>query len=405
LNGQTSPLANKPALIINLGWEQSRLIEVLGEMDIPLVGIHGDENWSQTVEFDHVEIIDPRDLEKIIDLAGRIDPRCVIADQCDYSLFAAAMVGEHLCLPGPGVAQAQLGQNKFLSRESARKSGLKIPNYILCRSQDDALLAAREIGFPVVVKPIDNRGSFGVNVVKSEAQLAEAVREAIIHSHSRLFLVEQFIEGTNLIAEGYIFHDSGFQTLAVGSKTVVEGSPHIHKQVLFPAQIQPSTYEKVVDLNKQSAEAMGFRFGMTTAEYIVDSNEDVWLVEMGNRGGGVLISSHITPLVSGVDHTRQLVFDSLSIRRDLYEERSKQVKAVCLSYIILEPGELKSISGTEVTDAPGLVALRYWGPREGIIRSPRNALERQGMIIAEGNTVSEARRAAEDIEASLSVVY
>jgi biotin carboxylase len=394
-----------PIMVITLGWEQRRLLELLAKQNVPLVGINESDDCPQDIPFERVIKTSPRDLETILNVAMEIKPRGVIFDQCDYSHFAAAVVCEKLSLPGPRLAQAQLANNKWLSRQQAKDSGVKVPQFKLCSDINEARIAANEIGFPVIIKPVDNRGSFGVNFIQGPDELQEGVFQAIVHSHSRLFLVEQFIAGTNIIIEGYCFPKSGYQALALGSKTVIPNRPHIHKEVIFPGELSKEVYDRSIANNAAVVASYGFNFGMTSGEYVIDSEGQPWLIEISNRGGGVLISSEITPAVSGVDHTQQLIYDVLGIERDLFAEGRGPQRATCLSYIIFEPGNIKTVEIPEQKTDKNLLAMKYWGPKKGIVNLPRNALERQGIIIATSDTPERARAKAARAQASIKVTY
>jgi biotin carboxylase len=394
-----------PVLVITLGWEQRRLLDLLVKQGVPLAGINENDDWPRDIPFERVIKASPRNLETILELALEIKPRAVVFDQCDYSHFAAAMVCEKLSLTGPGLAQAQLANNKWLGRKQAENSGVRVPYFKLCSDIDEARSVANEIGYPVIIKPVDNRGSFGVNFVQGPDELQEAVIQAIVHSHSRLFLVEQFIAGTNIIIEGYCFPKSGYQTLALGSKTVISDRPHIHKEVMFPGELSHEVYDRAIANNVAVVASYGFDFGMTSGEYVVDSKGQPWLIEISNRGAGVLISSEITPVVSGIDHTQQLIYDVQGIERDLFAEGPGPQRAACLSYIIFEPGNILSVEGLEQKAHENLLAMKYWGPKKGAVNWPRNALERQGIIITTSDTPENARSNAAAAQANIKVTY
>jgi biotin carboxylase len=395
----------KPVLVITLGWEQRRLLDLLAKQGVPLVGIHENDDWPRDISFERVIKASPRNLETILNVAQEVKPKAVIFDQCDYSHFAAAMVCRKLSLPGPNLAQAQLANNKWLSRKQAANKGIRVPYFKLCADIDEAHSAASQIGYPVIIKPIDNRGSFGVNFVQDPDDLQSAVIQAIVYSNSRLFLVEQFIDGTNIIIEGYCFPKSGYQTLALGSKTVISDRPHIHKEVIFPGELSHEDYDRAIANNAAVVASYGFNFGMTSGEYVVDAKGQPWLIEISNRGGGVLISSEITPAVSGIDHTQQLICDVQGIERDLFAEGPELKRAACLSYIIFEPGNILSVEGLEQAAHKNVLAMKYWGPKKGVINWPRNALERQGIIITTSNTPENARTNAAAVQASIKVTY
>ena len=74
--------------------------------------------------------------------------------------------------------------------------GLPVPQQRLVYSPADAVRAAKRIGFPVVVKPLDGNHGRGVSInLTEDAQVEVAFHEAKAQSKSRGILVEQFITG------------------------------------------------------------------------------------------------------------------------------------------------------------------------------------------------------------------
>ncbi len=74
--------------------------------------------------------------------------------------------------------------------------GLPVPQQRLVYSPTQAVRAAKRIGFPVVVKPLDGNHGRGVSInLTEEAQIETAFHEAKAHSKSRGILVESFVTG------------------------------------------------------------------------------------------------------------------------------------------------------------------------------------------------------------------
>jgi len=184
-------MSKKRVLVINLGWEQEPLLRELASRDLELYGVHYSDDYLSDIDFRDVLVCDLRDLSEISMFAEKVRADAVVSDQCDYSYFAQAVIAERRNLPGPRIAQAQIATNKLLQREIARKQGLTIPSFKLCVSVSELSGFAAEIGYPIIAKPVDNRGSFGVNKIDGPEDLESAFHDAVINSHSRLVIAEQ----------------------------------------------------------------------------------------------------------------------------------------------------------------------------------------------------------------------
>ncbi|MFT4632223.1 MAG: cyanophycin synthetase [Candidatus Pseudothioglobus sp.] len=88
----------------------------------------------------------------------------------------------------------ELAGDKEETNAILRDLGLPVPAQRLVRTVEDAQRAARRIGYPVVLKPIDGNHGRGVSInLSTEADIAVAFDVA--REHGRNIIVERFIEG------------------------------------------------------------------------------------------------------------------------------------------------------------------------------------------------------------------
>lgn len=89
-----------------------------------------------------------------------------------------------------------LAQNKMSTATVLRKAGLPAPSHIAVASEEQALAAARRLGYPVVVKPIDQEQGRGVAAdLNNDESVRTAVAEALTFSAN--LLVEKHFSGTD----------------------------------------------------------------------------------------------------------------------------------------------------------------------------------------------------------------
>ena len=394
------------ALVINIGWEQERLVRVLAEYGVDIYAIHCNSAWNRDLPVTDVAEMDFRDLASILSYARKIQPDAVLADQCDYSYFAATFVSESLGLPGAKLADAQKTTNKWIQRESLKNSSIPQPGYRLCRFYDEALEAVRQLGYPVVIKPIDNRGSFGVNRVDGASGLIESYHAALANSHSRLVLVEEFIKGIHITIDGYNFREAGHRSLALASKTMIGGEKQVAMEIVYPGEIPQDHYQNATKINDEVVRGLGLSFGMTHAEYMIDETGRPYLIEIANRGGGVLTSSTTVPAVSGIDITRQLVIDSLGLKQELYSASVPDTQAVCLSFFRFDPGVLGDIDGLEqVQHDSQVLAFRLAAQPGDIVGPIESDGSRHGFVIVRGRSTAEVLATAQRVKGLIRPTY
>jgi biotin carboxylase len=387
-------------LVINIGWEQQPLIESLYKKGHELYGIASNRDIETPQLFKKIIIEDVRNLENILNFAEEIKPEAVISDQCDYSHFAQAFISEKLGLNGPSILNAQISANKLIQRELAKKNGVKIPDFKAITNLNDAIDASTQIGFPVIVKPTDNRGSFGVTKANNIEELKEAFYLAIQNSHSRIVIIEKFISGYEITVDGYCFNGVP-KSLAIALKSKEGLTSQVSMDIKYPADIPEDVYNKALENNEFVAKSLGYKFGMTHAEYLVNNDNEIYLVECANRGGGVFTSELIVPSVCGINILECYINDALGISStQLLPDRIER-NQVLLKFFSFENGIVESISDLEdLKMEEGVIALRLKIKVGDTITSIENDGSRHGFIIfkSSGNLREEAKNIIKKIK-------
>lgn len=98
---------------------------------------------------------------------------------------------------GPSVAAAALTMDKVNTLRLLAGGGVPIPQGVVWTDADRGK-GSRDLPFdlPVVVKPVREGSSFGITIVREEAQLAPAVATAL--EHDERILVEECVPGPEL---------------------------------------------------------------------------------------------------------------------------------------------------------------------------------------------------------------
>jgi biotin carboxylase len=395
---------NQVLMVIGGNWEQRKLVETAKEMGLTLVLTDPDENCAARPLADHFYVCDPRNLTFLLGIAERHRIAGVTADECDYSHYASAYIAECLGLPGDGLEAAQNTTNKAWMRERVRDADVIQPRFFPCTTLEAARRAVELIGWPVIVKPVDNRGAFGVNIARSDSELAAAFLDAVRNAHSRQVMVEAFVEGVHITVDGCFDQQGTHHNLAIASKQVLSGERPIITEVLYPADIPETTRDYVMQMNSRVVAGLGIRSGLTHSEYIVDAKERCFLVETANRGGGVLTSALIVPHMSGVDLNRLLISNALG--RDFAVVPTPR-KGICLlTFFVLKPGQVAEVKGLDAArNLPGVLFLRLLIKPGDVLTRPKSGAGRHGFAILEASDTAALERLRLKLLDTLEVIY
>ncbi|MGH6955023.1 MAG: ATP-grasp domain-containing protein, partial [Alphaproteobacteria bacterium] len=309
-----------------------------------------------------------------------------------------------LGLPNDGLAAAQFTTNKRWMRERSLAAGIVQPEFRPCRSLEEAEAAVGALGLPVVIKPVDNRGAFGVTIVHAAGELAESCYHAVMHAHSREVLVERFVEGTHVTVDGCADAQGAHHNLAVASKTTIAGNKPVINEVVYPAEMPAGARDAVLEANSRVVRALGIRGGLTHSEYIVDRHGRPRLVEIANRGGGVLTSALIVPIVSGVDVLANLV--SAALGEPFPVAPTPSTGVVMLRFFLFAPGRVKAIHGLEdASRIAGVAHVRLVIKPGDVLTPPDSAGGRHGFAILSGPDRAAIDRLLAEVVGAIKISY
>lgn len=397
----------KKILIIGAGWEQVSLIETAKKMGYYIIATHPHISADGFKLADQYYVKDSRDIKGHISIAESHKIDAVLTDNCDYSLYTASIVASKLRLPFTSIQSALYSNDKFAQRECVSYTKVKQPQFIKIQTLDQLFDAIPKIGFPSILKPIDSRGTFGVTIIENERQLKNAYFDAINNSPSRTLIYEQFINGTLVTVDGFCFKN-GHQSLTVASRKFEEGPKPVTKEIIYPAVFEDNINMALMNAHHDVVKALGYNVGHTHGEYILTENNEIFLVECTNRGGGVFTSSVIVPLLTKYPINECLINQMLGC--DNYEPANKGFASMqcsaMLTFIDYEVGKvIEEINAEEVQNLPFTIRFRSKYGVNDMIESIENGAGRHSMLVITANTHNELINNLNSFKQTLKVIY
>lgn len=125
--------------------------------------------------YDHIEAVTDYEFggeleARALELARAHRARYIIAC-AERDIERAAQLRGILGLPGQTYASALPFRNKVLMKERVRRAGVPVGDYQCIECAVDVVSFAETHGLPIVIKPRDGTGSFGVRILRTEADL------------------------------------------------------------------------------------------------------------------------------------------------------------------------------------------------------------------------------------------
>jgi biotin carboxylase len=141
----------------------------------------------------------------IVELHARSPLDAVIAVD-DQGLMIASMAAMKLGLRHNRPDAVRAARDKTIMRERLARASLRQPDYRVVPLDGDVVAAARQIGYPCVVKPVSLSASQGVIRVNDDGEAAVAVAriQAILENRRENVLVERFVPGAEAAVEGLL---------------------------------------------------------------------------------------------------------------------------------------------------------------------------------------------------------
>jgi acetyl/propionyl-CoA carboxylase alpha subunit len=216
--------------------------------------------------------------------------------------LAAASDAAGIRFVGPSAATLRLCGDKLATRAAAVRAGAPVLPASLPLEDDPAgwLVAARDVGYPLLVKPAGAGGGRGLRRVAEEAALIEAVeasrRESTAAGAGALVYLERELAGARHVeaqvaaAEGRVLilgdRDCSLQRR---SQKVIEEAP--------APDIDDETRRRLHDHASGIAAEVGLR-GIATCEFLVGGDGTLAFLEVNPR---IQVEHPVTEAVTGVD--------------------------------------------------------------------------------------------------------
>jgi len=226
----------------------------------------------------------PREaISRLITMPEGLSPEQVL-------LETAALLREHLRLPGMGESSTRFFRDKLAMRVRAMQSGVRVPEFTSVFHYDDIRGFLADVPGPWLLKPRTNASAIGIHKLTDAGEIWPLLDSlGDLQSH---YLLERFVPGEIFHVEGVtsrrdVLFSIPFQYGQPPMQTMHEGG-------VFTTRTLDRKSPAAIALNAVHAEvvsALGLLSGVTHTEFIrADSDGQFYFLESAARVGGAYIA-------------------------------------------------------------------------------------------------------------------
>lgn len=207
-----------------------------------------------------------------------------------------AQVREALGIDGMSIETAKNFRDKNRMKALMRQAGLPCARHKLVTDVEQAIQFAAEVGFPLIVKPLEGAASQSTFKANNKQALKEAVTTCLKTSHGQV-LLEEFIQG----------HEHSFDTFSLNGKPVfhsltqyypnpleVVQEPWIQWQIVLPREVEDPRYDDIREAAFKTLDTLGMETGMSHLEWFRRKDGSIAISEVAARPPGAQITTLIS---------------------------------------------------------------------------------------------------------------
>jgi len=243
---------------------------------------------------------------------------------------------------GSSVLGAALGQDKVVMKQIFEAENLPISPYVwfydneYLNNTDVITKNIKKLGYPVIVKPASLGSSVGISVVKKEAELEEAIMDAITYDSKIVVekMVENLVEVNCSVLGNYEYQQTSaieevmsteefltYKDKYIGGSKGSKSKGMVSTNRIIPARINKKLTQEVEELSKEVFKVLNLS-GVCRIDFLIDKKtEKVYINEPNTIPGS--LSFYLWEPVG--KKYKELLDDMITIAIKNYKNKSKKV--------------------------------------------------------------------------------
>ncbi|WHY90070.1 acetyl-CoA carboxylase biotin carboxylase subunit [Neobacillus cucumis] len=227
----------------------------------------------------------------------------------ENATFAEICLDCNISFIGPDSEAINKMGDKSVARETMKNVGVPtVPGTDgLIKDLEEAVMIAKEIGFPVIVKATAGGGGKGMRVAEDEEELRRAIRQAQKEAETAFgnpgVYLEKYVEEPRHV-EIQIIGDMHGNVVYLGERdcSIQRRHQKLVEEAPSPA-LEQWLREQMGVAAVSAAEAVDYH-GAGTVEFLLDKHGNFYFMEMNTR---IQVEHPVTELITGIDLIKEQI--------------------------------------------------------------------------------------------------
>ena len=242
-------------------------------------------------------------------LARKIKIDRVVALE-EFDVVTAALMREHLCLPGLSSSGAKVFRDKLSMAVYSQRAGINVPEFVPLVNREEVDEYMKRVPGPWLIKPRSDVSAIGIRKVSEPVEVWRAIDEMNerenLRERASYYVLARFIPGEvfhvdSVVNEGRVVFAGTNQYGRPPMQVAHQGGAYASRTLERGSDDEKT----LLTTNKKLIRALGLERGATHAEFIKsDADGKFYFLEIAARVGGAYIAE-VLEAASGVNLWRE----------------------------------------------------------------------------------------------------
>ena len=228
----------------------------------------------------------------------------------EFDVVTAALMREHLCLPGLSSSRAKVFRDKLSMAVYSQRAGINVPEFVPLVNAEEVDQYMKTVPGPWVIKPRSDVSAIGIKKVSEPQEVWRAIDEMNerknLRERASYYVLARFIAGEvfhvdSVVNEGKVVFAGTNQYGRPPMQVAHQGGAYVSR-TLARGSVDEKT---LLSTNRKLVQALGLERGATHAEFIKsDADGRFYFLEIAARVGGAYIAE-VLEAATGVNLWRE----------------------------------------------------------------------------------------------------